>query len=220
MLVYLGAMILITNSFGRWVMSHFKLSDDIVITLLLLMILATVIVGELFGINLVVGAFIAGLGLSRVVRERDPLLFKRFESIGYGFLIPFLFISIGMKTDFSAFLQMGNIVIVLLTVAGLIVSKVGSGFAAMKLSGYSHKASLAAGLMTVPQLSATLAAAAIGKDAGILDDRFFNAVIIMSIITTLPIPSLVRAVLNYGRNEFVELSDFQVPNVVKDDELL
>ena len=184
------------------------------------MILVTVIVGELFGINLVVGAFIAGLGLSRVVRERDQLLFKRFESIGYGFLIPFLFISIGMKTDFSAFFQMGNIVIVLLTVVGLVGSKVGSGFAAMKLSGYSHKASLAAGLMTVPQLSATLAAAAIGKDAGILDDRFFNAIIILSIITTLPIPSLVRAVLHYGRNEFVELDDFQVPNVVKDDELL
>lgn len=35
--------------------------------------------------------------------------------------------------------------IVLLTVAGLIGSKVGSGFAAMKLSGYSNKASLAAG---------------------------------------------------------------------------
>ena len=90
----------------------------------------------------------------------------------------------------------------------------------MKLSGYSNKAGLAAGLMTVPQLSATLAAASIGKDAGILDDRFFNAIIILSIITTLPIPSLVRAVLNYKRNEFVELSDFQVPNVVKDDELL
>lgn len=74
--------------------------------------------------------------------------------------------------------------------------------------------------MTVPQLSATLAAAAIGKDTGILDDRFFNAIIILSIITTLPIPSMVRAVLNYKRNEFVELSDFQVPNVVKDDELL
>ena len=74
--------------------------------------------------------------------------------------------------------------------------------------------------MTVPQLSATLAAAAIGKDAGILDDRFFNAIIILSIITTLPIPSLVRAVLHYGKNEFVELDDFQVPNVVKDDELL
>lgn len=219
-LVYLGTMIFITNCFGRWVLSHIKLSDDIVITLLLLMILVTVIVGELFGINLVVGAFIAGLGLARVVRERDQLLFKRFESIGYGFLIPFLFISIGMKTDFSAFFQMGNIVIVLLTVVGLIGSKVGSGFAAMKLSGYSHKASLAAGLMTVPQLSATLAAAAIGKDTGILDDRFFNAIIILSIITTLPIPSLVRAVLNYKRNEFVELSDFQVPNVVKDDELL
>ena len=219
-LFYLAVMIFLTYCFGRWIMSHFRLSDDIVITLLLFMILITVITGELFGINLVVGSFIAGLGLSRVVRERDQLLFRRFESIGYGFLIPFLFVSIGMKTDFHAFFQVNNIAIILLTVIGLVCSKIGSGFIAMRLSGYGNKSSLAAGLMTVPQLSATLAAAAIGKDAGILDDRFFNAIIILSIITTLPIPSLVRFVLHYGKTEFIEIAGFQVPNVVKDDELL
>ena len=149
----------------------------------------------------------------------DMLLFKRMESIGYGFLIPFLFVSIGMKTDFSAFQNSGSWLIVILTVIGLVGSKMLSGFTAMRMCGFNNAQGVAAGLMTVPQLSATLAAAAIGKDMGLLGDDFFNAIIILSIVTTLPIPSLVRLVLSCNKKSFEE-NEYPVPNVVKDDTLL
>ncbi|MBE6356043.1 MAG: cation:proton antiporter [Lentisphaerae bacterium] len=204
---------------GKLLLKFFKPNEDVLITFVLLVILVTVIVGELLGINLVVGAFIAGLGLSQVVQQRDMLLFKRMESIGYGFLIPFLFVSIGMKTDFAAFQNSGSWWIVILTVAGLIISKMASGYAAMRICGFNNAQGVAAGLMTVPQLSATLAAAAIGKDLGLLNENFFNAIIILSIVTTLPIPSLVRAVLACNKKSFEE-TDYQVPDVVKEDNLL
>ena len=73
--------------------------------------------------------------------------------------------------------------------------------------------------MTVPQLSATLAAAAIGKDLGLLSENFFNAIIILSIVTTLPVPSLVRMVLSCNKKSFEE-TEYKVPPVVKDDSLL
>ena len=148
------------------------------------------------------------------------LIFRRFESIGYGFLIPFLFVSIGMKTDFSAFGDSGSLSIVILTVVLLVASKVLSGFFAMRITGFSNAAGLTAGLMTVPQLSATLAAAAIGKDIGILNDTFFNAIIVLSIVTTLPIPNLVRLVVNKTGLSFPVVEEVTVPGVVKDDELL
>jgi Kef-type K+ transport system membrane component KefB len=106
------------------------------------------------------------------------------------------------------------------TVIFLIVSKVGSGFISMKLSGFKSSAGLAAGLMTVPQLSATLAAAAIGKDMGILSDNFFNAIIILSIVTTLPIPTLVKLVISKGKVEFQEEQEIKLPQVVRNDEML
>jgi Kef-type K+ transport system membrane component KefB len=205
---------------GKFLLKYFQPGEDVLITFVMLVILATVIVGELLGINLVVGAFIAGLGLSQVVKQRDMLLFKRMESIGYGFLVPFLFVSIGMKTDFSAFGASGNLTIVLLTVGGLVGSKVFSGWLALRLTGFSDGHGLCAGLMTVPQLSATLAAAAIGKDLGMLDDNFFNAIIILSIVTTLPIPNLVRFVVQKTGLSFPVVEDVSVPRVVKDDELL
>ena len=73
--------------------------------------------------------------------------------------------------------------------------------------------------MTVPQLSATLAAAAIGKESGILTPEFFNAIVILSIVTTLPVPSLVRWVLARNKRSFEE-ADYSVPGAVKDDVLL
>jgi Kef-type K+ transport system membrane component KefB len=89
----------------------------------------------------------------------------------------------------------------------------------MRICGFNNAQGVAAGLMTVPQLSATLAAAAIGKDLGLLNENFFNAIIILSIVTTLPVPSLVRLVLSHNKHSFDE-TDYQVPGVVKEDNLL
>ena len=219
-LLYLVLSIFVVDRLGKKLLHIFKPGEDMLITIILLIILGVVVVGELFGINLVVGAFIAGLGLARIVKQEDMLIFRRFESIGYGFLIPFLFVSIGMKTDFSAFAEAGSWNIVLLTVILLVSSKVFSGFIAMRITGFNNAAGLTAGLMTVPQLSATLAAAAIGKDIGILNDTFFNAIIVLSIVTTLPIPNLVRLVVNKTHLTFPVVEDVSVPRVVKKDELL
>ena len=224
-LIYLFAAIVIVYCVGRKLLKHFQPGEDMLITILLLVILATVLVGEFLGINLVVGAFIAGLALSRLVKSElghGGSLINRFESIGYGLLIPFLFVSIGMETDFSAFGAPGNVEIILLTVLGLVCSKVFSGWLAMRFSGYGNGHGLCAGLMTVPQLSATLAAAAIGKDLGMLDNQFFNAIIILSIVTTLPVPTLVRTIIERGKLKFTDVNDeaYHVPNAVVQGDLL
>ena len=226
-LAYLGISIWVTNKTGKFLLRIFQPGEDMLITILLLVIFCTVLIGEILGINLVVGAFIAGLGLSRVVQGEDKMLFRRFESIGYGFLIPFLFVSIGMKTDFSAFAQGGNFILILLTVGGLVISKVVSGFIAMKLTGFRNPEAVVAGLMTVPQLSATLAAAAIGKDLGMLSAQFFNSIIILSVITTIPVPSIVRFLVkrfrideNVRKEEATDQPIVREPLVVQDEELL
>ena len=220
-LAYLALSLLCVSRVGAWLLKRFHPGEDMLIMILLLVILVTVLIGELFGINLVVGAFIAGLGLSKVVADRSRVLFKRFESIGYGFVIPFLFVSIGMKTDFSVFVTSGSESwrIVLFTVLGLVGSKMFSGWLAMRMSGFSQGHGLVAGLMTVPQLSATLAAAAIGREQGLLDETFFNAIIILSVVTTLPVPTLVRLTISRLGLTFHE-APYKIPAVVRDEELL
>ncbi len=224
-LAYLAVSVYAVYKLGKFLLRLFKPGEDMLITILLLVILGTVLFGEFLGVNLVVGAFIAGLALSRLVKEHrgsnGPLM-ERFESIGYGLLIPFLFISIGMQTDFRAFGDAGNWLIILFTVIGLVGSKVFSGWLAMRVSGFSGTQGLCAGLMTVPQLSATLAAAAIGKDLGMIDNNFFNAIIILSIVTTLPVPTLVRFIIARTKMKFTEETEeaYPVPDEKLQDELL
>ncbi len=96
----------------------------------------------------------------------------------------------------------GNISIIVLTVVGLVGSKVFSGWLALRLCGFSNLKGLCAGVMTVPQLSATLAAAAIGKELGMLDNNFFNAIVVLSIVTTLPVPNIVRWLIEHYQLKF------------------
>lgn len=221
-IIYLVLTIFVTNWLGKWIIKKINPGEDIMITIILGFILGAALIGEIFGINFIVGSFVAGLGLSRMVRQQDMLLFRKFESIGYGFLIPFLFVTIGMQTDFTVFRNPGSFSIIFWTILILVSTKMLSGFAAMRFSGFKNRAAIAAGLMTVPQLSATLTAAAIGNNLGIIDAKFFNAIIILSIVTTLPIPSLVKMVIFRGRKTIPreQLEDFEVPDVVREEELL
>ena len=53
-----------------------------------------------------------------------------------------------------------------------------------------------------------------------LDDNFFNAIIILSIVTTIPIPTLVRLIIERSGVKFTEEREYPVPKVVKQDDLL
>lgn len=64
----------------------------------MLVALATV-----FGINIVIGAFAAGLVVNLSIRgEGGEVLRQKLDAIGYGFLIPIFFIVVGIRFDISA----------------------------------------------------------------------------------------------------------------------
>ncbi len=65
----------------------------------------------------------------------------------------------------------------------------------MRLAGFSNPKGICAGLMTGPQLSSTLAAAAVALQLNMLEARFFNAIVCLSILTTIPVPTLVRLLI-------------------------
>jgi len=208
----------------RQILSRIAPQDDSRVTFFLMMLLVVVFVGELIGVSIIVGAFVAGIAFVRVpaFHERGRILHKKIEGIGYGFVIPFLFLSIGMKSDLSILAEAPeNLMITLLTVVGLVGSKVFSGWAGLRLAGFSHKKSLCAGLMTVPQLSATLAAAAVALELDLLSPVFFNAIVVLSIVTTIPVPVLVRLLIVKGRIQFDAVEDqlsFHAPDEQRDPE--
>jgi Kef-type K+ transport system membrane component KefB len=195
---------------SRYVFNRLHPHDDARLTFFLAGLLAVAFVGELIGVSIIVSSFIGGMAMVNVpaFHEQSRVLYRKIEGLGYGFVIPFLFLTIGMKTDLRVLLAAWeNIAIAGATLLGLVLSKVGSGWLAMRLSGFGNKKGVCAGLMTVPQLSATLAAAAVALQLQMISSTFFNAIVCLSIFTTLPVPTLVKLLIVKGGIRFDQVED-------------
>ncbi len=203
--LYIVLSIWVMPIIARKVFARLGVNDDSRLTFFLLGILLVVFVGELLGVNVVVGAFVGGMAFVRVpeMHHNNGILHRKLEGLGYGLLVPFLFLSIGMKTNIPILFEAwNNAAIVLAVLFGLVISKVGSGWLAMRLSGFDNRKGICAGLMTVPQLSATLAAATVALQLHMITEPFFNAIVCLSIATTIPVPTLVRLMITKGKMEF------------------
>ncbi len=207
---FIGVSLWFLPKAARRILVRFHPNDDARLSFFLAGLLTVVFVGELIGISVIVSAFIAGMAMVGVpaFREQSRILHRKIEGIGYGFVIPFLFLTIGMKTDLRVLTSAWeNAAIVGTTFFGLMISKVASGWLAMRLSGFCNKKGLCAGLMTVPQLSATLAAAAVALQLQMISATFFNAIVCLSILTTIPVPTLVKMLIVKGNIQFDQVGE-------------
>jgi Kef-type K+ transport system membrane component KefB len=208
--VFITLSLLLVPKISRAVFARLHPHDDARLTFFLAGLLAVAFIGELIGVSIIVSSFIGGMAMVSVpaFHEQSRVLHRKIEGVGYGFVIPFLFLTIGMKTDLRVLLAAWeNIALAGATLLGLVLSKVGSGWLAMRLSGFSHKKGLCAGLMTVPQLSATLAAAAVALQLQMISAAFFNAIVCLSIFTTLPVPTLIKLLIVKGNIRFDQVED-------------
>ena len=109
-----------------------------------------------------------------------------------------------MKTDIKIlFSAWQNLTIVAATVISLVVSKLFSGWFSLRILKFNNTTSFLTGLLTVPQLTATLATAAVGIELGMIDQNFFNAIVCLSIFTTIPVPIIYSHQIEINLKESV-----------------
>lgn len=217
-MIYLLLALWLVPKLAKHITMQVSATDDLRLTFFLVIVLAVVFVGELVGVSLIVGAFIAGMAIVQApgFHDHGKLMFKKMEGIGYGLIIPIMFFNIGLKTDLGILgTAWGHIGLVLVTVFALVGSKVLSGWLAMVLAGFTKRKGLCAGLMTVPQLSATIAAADVAKQLEMIPPEFFNTIIVLSIATTIPIPPLVKYLIVRYKISFTQSSS-DVEKYVRD----
>ena len=145
------------------------------------------------GLAMIIGAYIAGLSLSK--SDIAPVVEERLEGI-YEFLVPIFFAVMGMMVNvreiFSPeILIFGGVY----TVAAIIAKLVGCGVPAMLL-GFNTKGALRIGLGAVPRGEMVLILAGVGLAAGILTSQLFGVAILMTLITTILGPPALAAALN------------------------
>lgn len=140
---------------------------------------------ELAGVEPIIGAFLAGLALNRVI-PHNSVLMNRVIFIGNTIFIPFFLISAGMLVDFSVFLKGTSALVfagILSAVALLTkwLAAEATGFI-YKYTKYERRVMFG---LSASHAAATLAVIKVGYDIGLFDQNVINGTIILILITCM-----------------------------------
>ena len=157
------------------------------------------LLAELMGLSAIIGSFLAGVSLTRVKLKHEDAFREGAEHLQIIFASIF-FISLGVLLDFHVFtLELAWFVVVLTAVA--VLSKlIGCGLPA-RLSGMSTRDSLIIGTGMVPRGEVAMIVALIGLNHNLIMQDTYAAVVLMSLLTTIIPPLVLRNWLFKDRDE-------------------
>ncbi|WP_373707452.1 cation:proton antiporter [Kaistella sp.] len=178
---------------GRWFFK--KVSDKISqYIFVLVMIYFAALLAELAGIEAIIGAFLAGLALNKLIPHTSSLM-NRVEFVGNAIFIPFFLISVGMLIDFKVFFKdFETIKVALLMISISIGGKYLASIATQKTFKYTKpeggiifglsSASAAATLATVTVgYNIILGETDLGEPIRLLDESVLNGSILLILIS-------------------------------------
>ena len=151
-------------------------------------------VAHSLGIEGIVGAFFAGLGLNRLVPNEGPLM-ERIDFFGSAVFVPIFLVSVGFLLKPSVMIEGETLKLAGLFILAAIGGKAVASFLTKGALKLSTKETLLMLGMTLPQAAATLAATAIGFDIGLFDQSVVNAVLVLILVSIIAATLLVERVM-------------------------
>lgn len=170
---------------SRWFFKNFESEGVSQYIFVLALVFLAGFLSHLAGIEPIIGAFLAGLALNRMIPHNSSLM-NRIEFVGNAIFIPFFLISVGMLVNLSILFQGSTALII----AGImIVTATGGKWIAAWLTQKIFKFSklernIIFGL-TNARAAAALASVIIGFELGLLNENILNGTIIMILVTCL-----------------------------------
>ena len=154
-----------------------------------------VVLSQVAGTELVLGAFLAGLALTILSPKHGSSMRVKLDAMGYGFFVPIFFITAGASIDIDAiFAETGTLLLVPAFVAVAMVAKVVPVWLVLWPACGLRRA-LAAGVLISTNLSLILAAGAIALELDLIDDAVNGALIVVALITTAIAPPVFSRLL-------------------------
>jgi Kef-type K+ transport system membrane component KefB len=154
-----------------------------------------------FGVEAILGAFLAGATLKLVDRDEGMThaFFRgKLQAIGFGVFVPFFFVSTGIKLDVASLFHGGATAArVPIFLAALLVAR---GLPALVYRPLAERGSqlVAGGLLQATSLSIPVVAGQIGVDLGLVRPTNYVALVIAGLISVIVFPlvslMLLRAV--------------------------
>jgi len=159
-----------------------------------------VALAESLGLEVILGAFLAGAVLSLVDRDRTmthPAFRAKLEAVGYGVFIPVFFVASGIRFDLDAlFGSASTVARVPLFLAALLIVR---GLPALLYrSAVGTRQTLVAALLQATSLPFIVAASMIGIELDLLDEATGAALIAAGLLSVLLFPLLALTILRRG----------------------
>ena len=155
-----------------------------------LLLVVFVVLAEQFGLEAILGAFLAGAVLKLVDRDRamtHPQFHAKLEAAGFGVFVPFFFVTSGLKFDLDAlFASAGTVARVPLFLAALLLVR---GAPALLYRGLvSGAETAAAGLLQATSLGFFVVAGQIGMQLGLISAANGAALVAAGLLSVLLFP--------------------------------
>ncbi|MCR2745342.1 cation:proton antiporter [Limnobacter parvus] len=200
LVVYMASLLWLLPKLARW---FFKLAGEDSIAefvFVLACVFGAASLSYAVGAEPIVGAFLAGLSLNRLIPQNGVLM-NRLRFTGEAVFIPFFLISVGMLLDvkiFSGGLRAWGVALGMLFT--IFFTKWAASVVFQRLMGYSNAEAKVVFGLSLAQAAATLAATIVGYNIGLFDEEIVNGAILMIIVTCAFAPWVVE---KYGRQMVV-----------------
>lgn len=151
----------------------------------LTIVFACAFLAELAGLEPIIGAFVAGILLNKLIPHTSPLM-NRIEFVGTSLFIPFFLIGVGMLINIRVlFTNTTTIYIsIVLTIMAIFSKFIAAWISGLILKYNRHQINLIFGLSS-SHAAATLAIILVGYNLGMIDENILNGTIVLILVTCL-----------------------------------
>ncbi len=203
--VFSGIMFWIIPKVTTWFFQKLESEKTSHYIFVLSVVFFAAFLAELAGVEPIIGAFVAGLALNRLIPYSSTLM-NRIEFIGNSIFIPFFLISVGMLVDLSVLTKGTTAIIIAVTLS--LVAITGKWLAAYSTSfifRYSRDQRRLIFGLSSSHAAATLAVIMVGFQTKIIGEYVLNGTILLILITcmvaTLVTENASRSILTSENDE-------------------
>ena len=146
---------------------------------------------ELGSVAAITGAYIAGILVNRT--DMREWVHDGLSKIGYAFFIPIFFVYVGVEANFHGVAHFSSLFLLSFIGIALASKVIGCGGGAL-LCRFRPMEALTVGVGMISRGEVALISATIGLQAGLITPSLFSVVILITLITTLVTPLLLKLV--------------------------
>jgi Kef-type K+ transport system membrane component KefB len=177
----------------------FESSSQLPVRLTVVLVFAMLTLATHLGLDLLLGGFVAGLITRQALRDHERALFEsKITAVGYGFLIPFFFITSGMKFDLGSLVESASAILKLPLFLALFLLVRGVPAFVLYRGVFDARDRAALAFYCATELPLVVAITTVAVETGHMRLTTASALVGAAILSTLLYP-LVGLRLRHGR---------------------